>query len=51
MTNADRPRYRPVQPTPEQEERLSSLLDRLAAPSVEPLTSEIPSDPSEPTES
>ncbi len=51
MPNADRPRYRPVKPTPEQEEMLSSLLDRLASPHVEPSSSEIPSDPAEPTES
>ncbi|WKZ28998.1 MAG: hypothetical protein QY323_05755 [Patescibacteria group bacterium] len=44
-----RPLYRPVQPTPDQEEQIASLLDRLGTASDEPSASEIPADPAAPT--
>ncbi|MFA5853488.1 MAG: hypothetical protein WC866_00220 [Patescibacteria group bacterium] len=44
-----RPLYRPSQPTPEQEEQMASLLERLGTSSGVPSASEIPADPSSPT--
>lgn len=50
-TAADRPRYRPIQPTPEQEEEMSSLIERLGTSAADPSMPEDPAGPSAPATS